>query len=77
MLNKTLKGLVIELPEQKGFGVIIDATKQGKELYKATVVCESREICILQFKTASEKIGEIIKPIDYAFYDSNEIASIL
>lgn len=77
MLRDTLKGLVIELPELAGVGIVIDATRQRKDLYKATVVCNDGRICILQFESKSQKVGEIINPIDYSFYDTTAIALIL
>lgn len=77
MLNKTLNGLVVELPDSSGNGVVLDATKQGVDLYKATIVCDNGDIMIAQFKTDSIKVGENITYIDYYGYNPNEISKLL
>lgn len=76
-LSKTLNGLVVELLDCSGIGVVLDATKQGKNLYKATIVCDNGDVIIAQFKNNSIKVGEDITYIDYFRYNPKEIAKLL
>ena len=77
MLNKTLMGLVVGLPDSQGTGVVMDATRQGRNIYKATIVCDNGDVMIAQFKTDSIKVGENITYIDYYGYNPNEISKLL
>lgn len=77
MLNKTLWGLVVGLPDSSGTGVVLDATRQGKGLYKATIVCNNGDLLVAQFKTNSIRIGEEIEYIDYSFFSPRDIAKLL
>lgn len=77
MLNKTLMGLVVGLPDSQGTGVVMDATRQGRNIYKATIVCDNGDLLIAQFKTNAVKIGEDIEYLDYSFFDAKQIATLL
>ena len=77
MLNKTLWGLVVGLPDSSGTGVVLDATRQGKGLYKATIVCNNGDLLVAQFKTNSIRIGEDIEYIDYSFFSPRDIVKLL
>lgn len=76
-LNETLRGLVVELPDHNGIGVVLDATRQGKHLYKATVVCDNGDIMIAQFTNLSLKVGETLDYIDYTFFEVSRVAEYL
>ena len=77
MLNRENIGLLIELPDNAGIGAVVDCTKQGKNLYKATVICKNEDICVLQFRSESLKFGEIIKPVDWSFFDTKKLKKAL
>ena len=77
MLNKTLVGLVVNLPDSSSTGVVLDATRQGKDLYKATIVCNNGDLLVAQFKTNSIRVGEEIEYIDYSFFSPRDIAKLL
>lgn len=70
-------GLVVNLPDCSGTGVVLDATRQGKGLYKATIVCDNGDLMIAQFKTNSIRIGEDIEYIDYSSFSPRDIAKLL
>ena len=77
MLNKTLMGLVVGLPDSQGTGVVMDATRQGRNIYKATIVCDNGDLLIAQFKTNATEIGEDIEYLDYSLFDAKQIATLL
>ena len=77
MLNKTLVGLVVELPVSSGSGVVLDATRQGKDLYKATIITNDGAVLIAQFRANSTNVGEDITYVDYHGYYPNEISKLL
>lgn len=71
--HSSIQGLVVNLPEGPRIGVIIDATKQRDNLYKATVVCSDATIMIAQFRLNASETGEQVQYIDYTFYDFDKI----
>ena len=76
-LSRTLNGLVVELPDGSGSGVVVDATKQGSNLYKVTIITNDGAVLIAQFRANSSNVGEDITYVDYYGYYPNEISKLL
>ena len=78
MIRNDLVGLVVNLPEgQEGLGVVINAIKQNKTTYLATVVISTGETMIAQMRINAVGIGENVDYLDYTVFDTVGLAKRL
>ena len=75
MLNDTLKGLIVTLPDT-GVGVVISSTRQGSDLYKLTAVSNTGLVYVMQAIIDDCFPRENVTCKDYVVYDPQELASI-
>lgn len=73
--DKITTGLIIQLPDAVGVGVIIQATNIGKGWYKAVVVCYDCAVMLCKLKI--QENGENIDIKDVHCYDTLEVAKAL
>lgn len=73
--DKIIAGLVIQLPNIVGTGVIIQATNIGKGWYKAVVVCYNCDVMLCKLKI--QENGENIDIKDIHYYDTLQVAKAL
>lgn len=78
-LNRTnLTGLVVNLPDSPDeIGVVLDATKYRKNLYKMTILSKDNYILIAKVKLNAPEINEPIEYIDFHAYNTLQIANSL
>ena len=78
-LNRTnLTGFVVNLPDSLNeVGVILDATKYCKNLYKMTILSKDNYIIIAKVKCNTPEINEPIEYIDFHAYNALQIANTL
>lgn len=77
MRQKSLVGLVVQLPDSEGNGVIIDATRQRENLYKGTIVMYTGEIMIARFNVNKPEIDEPINYKEWHIYNPKHIGGLL
>lgn len=77
MKQKSLVGLVVQLPDNEGNGVIIDSTRQRENLYKGTIVMSTGEIMIARFSVNEPEIGEPINYKEWHLYNPKHIGGLL
>ena len=73
--DKITEGLVIQLPDGFGVGVIIQATNIGKGWYKAVVVCYDCDVMLCKLKI--QENGENIDIKDVHYYNTLQVAKAL
>lgn len=71
--NKITTGLLIQLPDVVGMGVIIQTTNIGKGWYKAVVVCYDCDVMLCKLKI--QENGENLDIEDVHYYDTFKIAN--
>ena len=77
MKQKSLVGLVVQLPDMEGNGVIIDATRQRENLYKGTIVMSTGEVMIARFSANAIEIDEPISYKEWHIYNPKHIGGLL
>ena len=77
MKQKSLIGLVVQLPESEHTGVIIDATRQRENLYKGTIIMHTGEVMIARFNVNKPEINEHITYKEYHIYNPKHIGGLL
>lgn len=77
MKQKSLIGLVVQLPDPEHTGVIIDATRQRENLYKGTIIMHTGEVMIARFKLNKPEIDVPIDYIEWHIYNPNYIGGLL
>ena len=78
MINNDLVGLVVNLPEgHEGLGVVINAIKQNKTTYQATIVTSKCDTMIAQMRIDAIGIGNDVKYLDYVMFDTIGLAKRL
>lgn len=77
MRQKSLVGLVVQLPDSEGNGVIIDARRQRENLYKGTIVMHTGEIMIARFNVNKPEIDEPINYKEWHIYNPKHIGGLL
>ena len=77
MKQKSLVGLVVQLPEHEGNGVIIDATRQRENFYKGTIVMYTGEVMIARFSVNAPEIDEPINYKEWHIYNPKHIGGLL
>lgn len=77
MRQKSLVGLVVQLPNSTHTGVIIDATRQRENLYKGTIVMHTGEVMIARFSVNKPEIDEPINYKEWHIYNPKHIGGLL
>lgn len=77
MRQKSLVGLVVQLPDSEGNGVIIDATRQRSNLYKGTIIMCTGEVMIARFSVNKPEIDEPINYKEWHIYNPKHIGGLL
>ena len=77
MKQKSLVGLVVQLPDSEGTGVIIDTTRQRENLYKGTIVMCTGEVMIARFRVNEPEIDEPIDYKEWHIYNPKHIGGLL
>ena len=78
MIKKNLVGLVVNLPEgHEGIGVVINAIKQNKTTYQATLITSKGDSMIAQMRIDAIGIGNDVKYLDYTVFDTVALAKRL
>lgn len=77
MRQNSVIGLVVQLPNIKGNGVIIDAIRQRTNLYKGTIIMCTGEVMIARFIVNSPEVDEPISYKEYHIYDAEHIGGLL
>ena len=77
MKQKSLVGLVVQLPEHEGNGIIIDATRQRENLYKGTIVMYTGEVMVARFSINKPEINEPINYKEWHIYNPEYIGGFL
>lgn len=77
MKQKSLVGLVVQLPDSEGTGVIIDATRQRENLYKGTIIMYTGEVMIARFNVNAPEINEPITYKEWHIYSPKHIGGLL
>ena len=77
MKQKSLIGLVVQLPNSEKVGVIIDATRQRENLYKGTIIMYTGEVMIARFSVNKPEIDEPIEYKEWHVYNPKHIGGLL
>ena len=77
MKQKSLIGLVVQLPGSGKAGVIIDATRQRENLYKGTIIMYTGEVMIARFSVNKLEIDEPIEYKEWHIYNPKHIGGLL
>lgn len=77
MKQKSLVGMVVQLPECEGTGVILDYTRQRENLYKGTIIMHTGEVMIARFTLNKPEVDEPINYKEYHIYNPKHIGEIL
>jgi len=77
MKQKSLVGLVVQLPEREGNGVIIDVTRHRSNLYKGTIIMCTGEVMIARFSVNEPEIDEPINYKEWHIYNPKHIGGLL
>ena len=77
MRQKSLVGLVVQLPNSDHIGVIIDATRQRENLYKGTIIMYTGEVMIARFYLNAPEIDVPINYKEWHIYDPKHIGGLL
>ena len=77
MKQKSLIGLVVQLPDCEGTGVILDCTRQRKNLYKGTIIMCTGEVMIARFNINKLGVNEPITYKEYHVYNPKQIGGLL
>ena len=77
MKQKSLIGLVVQLPGSEKAGVIIDATRQRENLYKGTIIMYTGEVMIARFSVNKPEIDEPIDYKEWHIYNPKHIGGLL
>ena len=77
MKQKSLVGVVVQLPDCEGTGVILDYTRQRENLYKCTIITNTGEVMIARFILNKPEINEPITYKECHLYNPKEIGGLL
>lgn len=77
MRQKSLVGLVVQLPNSDHTGVIIDATRQRENLYKGTIIMYTGEVMIARFNLNAPEANEPINYKEWHIYSPRQIGGLL
>ena len=77
MKQKSLVGLVVQLPNSDHTGVIIDASRQRENLYKGTIIMYTGEVMIARFNLNAPEIDEPINYKEWNIYNPKHIGGLL
>jgi hypothetical protein len=77
MKQKSLIGMVVQLPNCEGTGVILDCTRQRENLYKGTIIISTGEVMIARFTLNKPEVNEPINYKEYHIYNPKNIGGLL